>query len=491
MVPAWVERLVVDDGLPIEYVAMDNEPELWGHTHYDVHPSCTTYEEVLDKYLAYADAVREVAPDVAAPRSGGVLLVRLLGYRARGGRRRGRRLPHVVPRPGAPARRAGRCPLTPPPRRPLLPAERRVQRRRPMPRRPPGGCAAPARCGTRATSTSPGSAPRSGSSPGCTRRSPPAYPGTGLAISEWNFGADSHDERCARHRRRPRASTGERASTSPPTGAIRQPRVLATSRSRCTATTTGGLELHRNGRGDHDVLTSIASAAYAAIDDASGLVRVMLINKTPDRDVTVPVRIDGAARRSQRPDLYRYTETAPAEIVHDRADRREQLRWSSTCLRPRSRSSSWHWRPDSGRSHRVRSRTFGRHPAQELGQPLDVLGRVEVAAHDGLGGRAQPEAEPGIVDECAQRPDERGAVVRGDDQAGLAVAGRSRGCPPPRSTPSAGRRRPPPTAPSAGSHLASAGRRRPIGGTGTRVRRCSARGCRAPSRPGPAPRRPW
>ena len=34
-----------------EFIAMDNEPELWGHTHYDVHPACPTYEEILDKYL--------------------------------------------------------------------------------------------------------------------------------------------------------------------------------------------------------------------------------------------------------------------------------------------------------------------------------------------------------------------------------------------------------------------------------------------------------
>ena len=33
---------------------MDNEPELWGHTHYDVHPACPTYEEILDRYLTYA-----------------------------------------------------------------------------------------------------------------------------------------------------------------------------------------------------------------------------------------------------------------------------------------------------------------------------------------------------------------------------------------------------------------------------------------------------
>ncbi len=58
----WVGAMVAD-GLSIDYVAMDNEPELWGFTHYDVHPECTTYEEILDKHFQYAVAVKDVAPD--------------------------------------------------------------------------------------------------------------------------------------------------------------------------------------------------------------------------------------------------------------------------------------------------------------------------------------------------------------------------------------------------------------------------------------------
>jgi hypothetical protein len=56
---------MVAAGYPMAFIAMDNEPELWGFTHYDVHPECTTYQEILDKYLEYASAVREVAPDSA------------------------------------------------------------------------------------------------------------------------------------------------------------------------------------------------------------------------------------------------------------------------------------------------------------------------------------------------------------------------------------------------------------------------------------------
>jgi hypothetical protein len=61
-VAEWVGGMIAA-GLPIQYIAMDNEPDLWGYTHFDVHPACATYEEVLDRYLTYAEAVREVAPD--------------------------------------------------------------------------------------------------------------------------------------------------------------------------------------------------------------------------------------------------------------------------------------------------------------------------------------------------------------------------------------------------------------------------------------------
>ena len=42
---------------------MDNEPELWGYTHYDVHPDCPGYGEILDKYIEYSTAIRDVVPE--------------------------------------------------------------------------------------------------------------------------------------------------------------------------------------------------------------------------------------------------------------------------------------------------------------------------------------------------------------------------------------------------------------------------------------------
>jgi len=62
-VERWVGHLIADKGFDIAFFAMDNEPELWGYTHYDVHPTCTTYQEILDTYLRYATAVRQLAPD--------------------------------------------------------------------------------------------------------------------------------------------------------------------------------------------------------------------------------------------------------------------------------------------------------------------------------------------------------------------------------------------------------------------------------------------
>ena len=58
----WIARYG-EQGIAIDYVAVDNEPERWGVEHYDVHPSCTRYEEVLGVYLAYGAALRASAPD--------------------------------------------------------------------------------------------------------------------------------------------------------------------------------------------------------------------------------------------------------------------------------------------------------------------------------------------------------------------------------------------------------------------------------------------
>lgn len=58
----WMQA-IIDSGYPLDYVALDNEPELWGFTHFDVHPECVTYQEIVDNFIAYGEAVRSVYPD--------------------------------------------------------------------------------------------------------------------------------------------------------------------------------------------------------------------------------------------------------------------------------------------------------------------------------------------------------------------------------------------------------------------------------------------
>lgn len=63
MVAEWIRELVAE-GIAPAYVAMDNEPDLWGYTHYDVHPECPTFEEILERHLEYAAAIRGVDPGI-------------------------------------------------------------------------------------------------------------------------------------------------------------------------------------------------------------------------------------------------------------------------------------------------------------------------------------------------------------------------------------------------------------------------------------------
>jgi len=58
---AWVRHLQAEHA-GVRFFAMDNEPDLWGSTHYDVHPTCTGYDEIYHEFTTYASAVKKVAP---------------------------------------------------------------------------------------------------------------------------------------------------------------------------------------------------------------------------------------------------------------------------------------------------------------------------------------------------------------------------------------------------------------------------------------------
>ncbi len=69
----WVAKIKAEDAkrgrkLVYEYI-LDNEPALWDSTHRDVHPEPLTYDELLERTIAYGTAVRKADPDaiIAGP----------------------------------------------------------------------------------------------------------------------------------------------------------------------------------------------------------------------------------------------------------------------------------------------------------------------------------------------------------------------------------------------------------------------------------------
>ncbi|NWJ45892.1 MAG: hypothetical protein HXX08_08440 [Chloroflexi bacterium] len=57
----------------VKFYAMDNEPELWSTTHTDVHPTRVGYDEILNQFLEYSSAVKAVDPtaQIAGPTTSG------------------------------------------------------------------------------------------------------------------------------------------------------------------------------------------------------------------------------------------------------------------------------------------------------------------------------------------------------------------------------------------------------------------------------------
>ena len=61
----WIRHLVSQYGSVAawqRYFAMDNEPDLWSVTHTDVHPVRMGYQGMVDNFLAYAGAVKAADP---------------------------------------------------------------------------------------------------------------------------------------------------------------------------------------------------------------------------------------------------------------------------------------------------------------------------------------------------------------------------------------------------------------------------------------------
>ncbi|WP_158606409.1 glycoside hydrolase family 44 protein [Paenibacillus ginsengarvi] len=61
-VTSWIRHLKQDFGSFVHKYALDNEPMLWPHSHWDVHPQMTTYDEVWSYTTEYAKAIKETDP---------------------------------------------------------------------------------------------------------------------------------------------------------------------------------------------------------------------------------------------------------------------------------------------------------------------------------------------------------------------------------------------------------------------------------------------
>jgi hypothetical protein len=62
----WVHHLVTRFGSAeaggVQYYAMDNEPDLWSTTHTDVHPTRMSYDDMLANFEEYSTAVKDQDP---------------------------------------------------------------------------------------------------------------------------------------------------------------------------------------------------------------------------------------------------------------------------------------------------------------------------------------------------------------------------------------------------------------------------------------------
>jgi hypothetical protein len=75
----WIEAIRADDlrtgARGVHQYILDNEPNLWSITHRDVHPEPLSYDELLERTIAYASAIRAADPDavIAGPAEWGWL----------------------------------------------------------------------------------------------------------------------------------------------------------------------------------------------------------------------------------------------------------------------------------------------------------------------------------------------------------------------------------------------------------------------------------
>jgi len=59
----WITHLRATHGNgAVKFFSLDNEPHLWDSTHYSVHPTPTTYDELWEKTVRYASVIKQTEP---------------------------------------------------------------------------------------------------------------------------------------------------------------------------------------------------------------------------------------------------------------------------------------------------------------------------------------------------------------------------------------------------------------------------------------------
>jgi hypothetical protein len=73
LIAGWVRKVLAQDAQQgsrsVHQYILDNEPTLWNTTHRDVHPNPLSYDELLERTIKYASAIREADPEavIAGP----------------------------------------------------------------------------------------------------------------------------------------------------------------------------------------------------------------------------------------------------------------------------------------------------------------------------------------------------------------------------------------------------------------------------------------
>jgi hypothetical protein len=76
-IEGWVKKLAEEDARSgkrrVQMYLLDNEPDLWHETHRDIHPEPLSYDELLDRSVRYGSAIRRADPQavIAGPASWG------------------------------------------------------------------------------------------------------------------------------------------------------------------------------------------------------------------------------------------------------------------------------------------------------------------------------------------------------------------------------------------------------------------------------------